>query len=360
MTSDERLPNALTAPRARAVSGILLLAVICTLYLARGLLIPIAIAFTLSIVFLPAVRFMKKLLIPEALSAAIIVAALLSAFGLAIFFLAEPASTWLDRAPQVLTRIHSKVTTLTGSLQEIAVASAKVQSITEQITTGAKSKVVQEVTIRAPSAATIFLGAAGGFALTALSTLVLFYFLLASGTLFLRKTIAVTPRLSDKKRAVQIAHQVESAVSHYLLTVSVINLCLGCAVGFAMYLLDVPNPMLWGAMVAVLNFVPYLGDLVSATVLLLVGLFSFDNIWHSLAVPVTFALLSASEGYLISPVIVGRRLSLNPVVMVLSVMFWGAIWGICGALLAVPILAAFKALCDRVDSLNVFGEFLGD
>jgi predicted PurR-regulated permease PerM len=236
-----------------------------------------------------------------------------------------------------------------------------VQDITEKLANGGDvKKKPREVILKEPTIAGAFFYSAKDVSVSILSTLILLYFLLASGDLFLRKTIAVTPRFSDKKRAVDIAQQVEAAVSRYFFTVTFINICLGCAVTVAMYLLGVPNPVLWGVMVFTLNFIPYIGDIISFTVLTIVGLLSFDQLLQSLMVPGVFYLLTAIEGYLITPIIVSRRLSLNPVVIILSVLFWGWMWGVGGALLAVPILVALKTVCDRVDSLNVFGEYLGE
>jgi len=127
-----------------------------------------------------------------------------------------------------------------------------------------------------------------------------------------------------------------------------------------MLLLGVPNPVLWGVMVGVFNFVPYLGDIASFSILSLVGLLCVDDRWRSLLVPGVFCLLTAAEGYLITPLLIGRRQRLNPVVIVLSVLFWGWMWGVLGALLAVPILIAIKTLCDRVETLRVLADFLGD
>ena len=150
------------------------------------------------------------------------------------------------------------------------------------------------------------------------------------------------------------------AVSSYLFTVTLINIALGAAVALALYFMGVPNPILWGVMVALFNFVPYLGEMTSILILSIVGLLTFDELWRSAMVPIVFYLLSAIEGYLVTPTVLGKRLSLNPVVIVLSVLFWGWMWGIPGALLAVPILIAIKTTCDRVDSFKVVGEFIGD
>ncbi len=344
-----------------ALPGLLLLAVLTLLYLARELVLPVVAAMILSLVFLPLVRGMKKILIPAPLGAGLVVLGLLAGLVGGIYNLADPASEWLDKAPQSLREIDSKLRTVTGSVHNVATATAQVQDITEKLTNGGETKKKpREVIVKEPTIAGAFFYSAKDFTVSVISTLVLLYFLLASGDLFLRKTIAVTPRFSDKKRAVDIAQQVEAAVSRYLFTVAFINICLGGAVTLAMYLLGVPNPVLWGVMVCALNFIPYIGDIISFSVLTVVGLLTFDQLWQSLMVPGVFYLLTAIEGYLITPIIVSRRLSLNPVVIILSVLFWGWMWGVAGALLAVPILVAMKTVCDRVDSLNVVGEYLGE
>jgi predicted PurR-regulated permease PerM len=344
-----------------ALSGLFVLALLTVLFLARDLVLPVVMAMILSLVFSPAVRAMKRIHIPAPMGAAVVLIGLLLAFVASAYYLAEPASDWIDRAPKSLREIDTKVRSVIGSVRDVATATAQVQDMTQSIANvGAGQKKVQEVVMQGPGLAGTVVGAAKQLMVTAISTLVLLYFLLASGDMFLRKTISVTPRLSDKKRAVDIAHQVEGAVSNYLFTVLLINIALGSAVAVALYFLGVPNPVLWGVMVAVLNFVPYLGDIVSITVLTLVGLLTFDDLGHGMLVPATFWVLTAIEGYLVTPLIVGRRLSLNPVVIVLSVLFWGWMWGIPGALLAVPILIVLKTTCDRVAPLHVFGEYLGD
>ncbi len=340
-----------------AVKGLFILALIASLKLARELLLPVVTALILSLVFLPVVRGMRKLFIPAPVAGAIIVIGVFALVSTGVYNLAGPASDWLAKAPDSLKQISGKLRRVAGSVHDVASATAQVQSMTQAMASGTK---VQEVSVQGPSMAGTVLGAAQEFSVNVARTFVLLYFLLASGNIFLRKVVAATPRFTDKKREVDIANQVEMAVSSYLFTVTLINIALGAAVALAMFFMGVPNPILWGVMVALFNFVPYLGEMTSIVILSIVGLLTFDELWRSAMVPIVFYLLSAIEGYLVTPMILGRRLSLNPVVIVVSVLFWGWMWGIPGALLAVPILIAIKTTCDRVDSFKVVGEFIGD
>lgn len=364
------IDGALAAPRTYthrafagswAVKGLFILALIAALKFARELLLPVVTALILSLVFLPVVRAMRKFFIPAPLAGAIIVIGVFAVMSAGVYNLAGPAGDWIAKAPQSLKEIGSKLRKVAGSVKDVATATAQVQSLTQEMATGGGAPhKVQEVTVQGPSMAGTVLGAAQEFSVNAARTFVLLYFLLASGNLFLRKVVAATPRFTDKKREVDIANQVETAVSSYLFTVTLINIALGAAVALALYLMGVANPILWGVMVAMFNFVPYLGEMASIVILTIVGLLSFDDLWLSAMVPIVFYVLSAIEGYLVTPMVLGKRLSLNPVVIVLSVLFWGWMWGIPGALLAVPILIAIKTTCDRIDSFKVVGEFIGE
>lgn len=343
-----------------ALAGLLLLAILATLSLAREVILPIVLAFILSQVFAPVVRVLKKLRIAEPIGAALIVVSLVTAVGGGAWYLVEPAGEWMDMAPQVLRVLDKKVRRLRGSVDDMQKTTDQVQKITQGMTGGGTAKPPATVTMAQPSVVRRLFGAAADAGLSTVSTVVLLYFLLASGDLFLRKIIAVTPRLQDRKRAVTIARQIEDEVSMYLFTVTCINIVLGIAVAAAMYFLEVPNPVLWGVMVGLFNFIPYLGDIASFGVLTVVGLLSFGEIWRGLLVPAVFYALTATEGYFVTPLIVGKRLQLNAVVIVLSILFWGWMWGVLGALLAVPILVVIKSICDHVESVKAFGEFLGE
>lgn len=341
-----------------ALNGLFIIALVAALFFARSVLLPIVLALMLSVVFTPAVRAMKKVWIPSGFGAGIVILVLLSAFFGAASSFVEPAGDWLDKAPQGLREIGRKVHHVSVQVRGVTEATEQVQSITQEVAGAVGAKKVTEVVVKPPSLAERAVSAAKEFAVSAISTLVLLFFLLSSEGLFLRKIISVTPRLSDKKRAVEITRQIESEVSNYLFTVTVINLGLGCMVAIAMYFLGVPNPVLWGTMAGLFNFVPYLGDIASFTVLTIVGLLTFEDLGRGLQVPGAFIILTAIEGYLVTPLIVGRRLSLNPVVIVLSVLFWGWLWGLVGVLLAVPILVVVKTFCDHVEPLKTFGELL--
>jgi predicted PurR-regulated permease PerM len=191
-------------------------------------------------------------------------------------------------------------------------------------------------------------------------TLALLYFLLASGDFFLRRLMHVLSRRRDRRRAAEIAAEVERDVSAYLLAVTVVNVVFGAVVALAMWLLGMPNAALWGVLAAATNYVPYLGALVCGGILTLVALLTFPDLERAALVPLAFFLLNFVEAYLLTPLVVGRRLTLHPVAVFVAVLFWGWLWGIPGGFLAVPILATVKIVASHFAALRPLAEFLGD
>jgi predicted PurR-regulated permease PerM len=216
-----------------------------------------------------------------------------------------------------------------------------------------------KVEIRGQTLGEAVFGGTQDFVASGLVVCILAYFLLASGDLFLTKVIRALPRLEDKKRAVQIARDTEDHVSSYLGTISLINTLFGAVVGLAMWLLGLPNPALWGVVAGATNFIPYLGGLACTAILGIVALAEFDSIGRALTVSGVFLALNTLEGSFLTPMIQGRQLSLNPVVIFVGVLLWGWLWGVPGTLLAVPIMATIKILCDHIEGLAPIGEFLG-
>jgi len=339
-----------------SLTGLFVLAAFYTLYLARSFFLPIILALLLSLLLNPVVRGLKRLHIPEGLGAALIVLGLLGVLGLGVYELATPAYDWMQQAPQSLRKIEARLRQLKKPVQTVSKATEQVEKITKV----AAGQEPAKVTVTGESLGQKVFSGATSFVFSGVVMFILLYFLLASGDMFLRKLIKVTPILIDKKRAVDIARQIETEVSAYLATITLINLAVGVAVGTAMWLIGIPNPLLWGVLSALANFIPYLGAITMISVLAMVGFLTFDSLGHALLAPGVFIGLHLLESYLLTPLILGRRLTLNPVVIFLGFTFWGWLWGITGAVLAVPIMVVVKIFCDHSEPLAPIGEFLGN
>ncbi|MGH9360311.1 MAG: AI-2E family transporter [Thermoanaerobaculia bacterium] len=336
------------------MTGLFILACLYTLYVARAFLLPVVLAVLLKFVLSPLVGGLKRLRIPEGLGALIVLLALVGALGAAFYELAGPAFEWMDRAPGSMRRLEEKLRELKAPVERMSAATERVEEMAQ-----VGDAPPRQVEVADPSLGERLFQNVWNFSANAFVMLVLLYFLLASGDLFLRKLVRVLPTFSDRKRAVEILRQVELEVSAYLSTMTLINIGLGVAVGLAFYLLGMPNPALWAVMVALLNYVPYLGAIVGVAVMAVVAFLTFAETGEALLVPLAYLVINFVESYFVTPMILGRRLTLNPVVIFLGLTFWGWIWGITGALIAVPLLVAVKIVCDHSETLAPVGEFLG-
>ncbi len=340
--------------RSVSLTGIFILSLFYTIYFMRSLLLPLVMALLLSYLLRPMVRAAARLHIPPALSAAIILLSFLGLIGYGVSFLAAPAAGWLEKAPYSLHQFQSKLVPLRGSIQNVTKASGELEKITSPSEPQAKAAVEVK---RHPIADILFLRTPELIVSTVM-LVILLYFLLAYDGVFLTKLIKMLPTLGDKKRAVSIANEIETNVSRYLLTVTSINIGLGIVVGTAAGLLGLPNPLMWSAMIAILNFVPYLGAMTGIVCMTLGAVLSFDSLGYALIFPAVYIFLAALEGNFVTPWVMGRSLTLNPVMVLLSLSFWGWMWGIVGIILAVPILAAFKIFCTHIKPIEPVAEFL--
>jgi len=347
--------QAVPGPTAQAVAvvGLFALAILYTLYVARVLLLPIILALLISFILRPIVRLLVRLHIPEALGALIVVGALTGGAGWAVYGLSGPASAWLQTAPQVFRHIEQRVRVLKETMQDVRQATDQVQKL------AAVGDPPPVVAVQQADFATMLVTGTWNAAASVGMVLILTFALLASGELFWRKFINVLPTFRDKQRMIAMSRAIEDSISTYLLTVSLINAALGTAVAIAMALLGMPNPLLWGAVAAVLNYIPYLGAATGITIVAMVSLMSYPNFGQALLPPAVYLALATVEGQLITPFIHSLRFTLNPVAVLLALFFWGWIWGIPGALLAVPLLVTLRIVCDFTSSLRVFSEFLG-
>lgn len=343
--------------RSAVLSGIFLLMVLYTMYFAASLTMPIALAFLLSLVLSPIVRALVKLRIHQSLAALLVTLALAGSIVAGLYALAKPAAAWIERAPSELRLLEYKLAWVKQPMKEVKEAKDQVEKMTsmeegadtEQAGGGQPSFSLVDMAVnRTPS---LMYGSA--------VALILLFFLLAAGDSLLNKMVQVTPRLEDKKRVVETAREIQRHISVYLGTITAINLVVGVVVALAMYLLEMPNPLLWGAMVALLNYIPYLGVLISMLIVGFVGLLTFDSLAQALVPPAVIFGINVVEGQFIMPVVAGRRLSLSPVAIFLSIVVLGWIWGMLGVLMAVPLLASIKLVCEHVAPLNPVAIFLG-
>jgi predicted PurR-regulated permease PerM len=355
----ERTVDALAQPRSRSIEATVLtvLALLYTLYFARDFLIPIVFAVLLNFLLSPLIRRLTRFHITPPVGAAIVVLLLVGAIGGSMYQLAGPAQRWLASAPQSFGKAQGKLRGIIRPMQQV---SKNVERAADVVGGPSGANRPSEIVVQsAPSLSSRVFGTTQKVVAGLLEIFILLYFLLAGGDLFLQKLIKVLPHFSDKVKAVDIARAIEATVSAYLSTTLLVNVVEGALVALVLWLLDMPNVLLWGALVTCLEFVPYLGAAVAVVVLGVAGLTTFDQLGRALLVPGSFLAINMLQANLVTPMLLGHRLTLNPVAIVVGLAFFFWIWGVPGAFLAVPLLATFKIFCDNIESLAAIGEFLG-
>jgi predicted PurR-regulated permease PerM len=265
----------------------------------------------------------------------------------AVFNLSAPAAEWVDRLPYQLRQMEHKLQSMLEPMQRVSEVAGEVDDLT---TLDSEPETLEVAVKEWQMSDTIFSMGQGLLSYTFL-TLVLLFFMLSYGN-------CIYHQLNAQSVKVEVITEVSQAVSSYLFTIAVINACLGVAIGVAMHLFGMPNPVLWGIMGGVLNFVPYLGAVVGLIILSFVALISFDHTSTIVAVPLTYFALTAVEGNFITPMVLGRRFTLNPVIIMVWLLFWGWIWGVAGAVIAVPTLMAFKILCENVKNMQWLADLM--
>lgn len=354
----EPVKDALSWPdhaRSFSVTGLFVLAIFYTFHFAADFILPVVLALLMSLLLMPFVRFLRKAGIPEGFGSAVaIIALVVLLLGLGSL-ITRPLAAFVGDFPVNLARIRDRIAFLSGPLTEIAAASKQVEQLmpSNQGTVGL-------VALKEQSLLQILFSQTPGFLAKVVVVGVLCYFLLAHGELFIRKTVKLVPTFQDKRRVVEIAREIEMSISRYLTSVTLLNLGLGACVGIAAALLGIGNPIMWGGAAFLLNYVPFIG---SACGIILIGIASFmqfENVGYACLAPAAYLCLNALESNFITPHVLGRWMTLNPVAIILSFLFWGWLWGVPGVLLAVPILAATKIFCDHIEELNFLGEYLGE
>lgn len=324
---------------------LVVIAVLYTLYFCRTLLLPIFVAGFIALFSSPLVSMLTRFRLPQAVSAGIVSLLLLVILGGTFVFLAGPAAYWLDSLPELGNKISAQVSGI----------SEKFDSLRAQVVPdadGSSNAVGSAVEAAMVSTVSLLAGTTAMFLMQVTAVFVITYFFLVYGDSLMRNFVRAQSSFSEKKRAVVIFQTVRDDISRYVLLVSMINLGLGAATGFVLWIIGVEDPLLWGALATILNFAPYVGPLVLSIILTGVGVLEYQAWEMIILVPGSFLLLNFIESQLVTPTLLGQRFNMNPLLVVLWMLVWGWLWGVIGFLIAIPLLVCFKILSLH---LNLIG-----
>ncbi len=335
------------------LGGLFVIASLAVLYVAADIVLPLILAFVLKLVLQPFVGLLERIHIPRVIGAAVSVLLVLAAFGGTISMLAGPAAAWAGKLPEAIPKLKDSL----GFLQEPIDAVQRMMKQVESIT-GSDGGLPQAPSIKPTNLVGAVLSGSAAATSGLLTTLLILFYMLASGETFLRRIVEILPRFKDKRNAVELSLHIEQNVSVYLLTVSCINALVGAATGCVMWLCGVANPVLWGAVAFVLNFVPILGPMIGIVIFLMASVLALGVSWHALLPVGLYLGIHVMEGEIATPMLLARRFTINPVAVILALIFWYWMWGVTGAVLAVPLLAVTKIICDDLRPLRAFGHLL--
>ncbi len=357
-TSPRMIARALVYRRARTISviGTFLVLLLGCLYVAQSLLLPVFLAFLLSLVFSPLVRTLARFRIPNALTAFAVVLTLSASVIAGIYGLSGPISGWIDEAPNIERQLRLRLADLSEPLDKLREAQQQVSEATEQDNGGED---VQKVVVAEPNLISQAAQGAPDIMAGIMLMLVLLLFILSGGDRIYEKLIRALPTFGDRRKGMRIAHDIEREVSRYLAAITAINIALGIVVGSLMAIVGLPNPALWGIAAAILNYVPILGALSGVAIVAVVALVSMQTTAEALIAPGLYLACTVIEGQLITPALVGNRLKINSIAIVLAIALWGWLWGFVGVLVAVPILIVMGVISKHVEGLGGLRELIG-
>lgn len=338
------------------------LAVLAALSAAGAIVIPLVLAVVLNLLLSPAKRLLAGLHLPDTAAAFVLIIVLFSALGGVGAAISLPASQWIARAPEGIPKLQAQL----GALRKpMAFLRKGYDQVNHALDQGAQpaERGVQRVVVQPTSDM-------GGFGLSVLQgtqialgqvvmVAVVLFFLLAGGGSLLRRLVEIVPSFGDKRRVVEVAVQIESNISAYLFTITAMNLLVGVANGLQMWAQGLPDVLLWGTAAFLLNYIPILGPMTGVVLFFFVGLFVKDSIGGALVPPAIYLAIHIAEGEVITPMLLARRFTLNPVLVIVSLFFCDWMWGVMGALLSVPLLSILKIVCDNIPSLTPIGHLLG-
>jgi predicted PurR-regulated permease PerM len=314
-------------------------------HLARPILVPLTLACLLTLLLIPAGEWLERLRLPRRVASGMLVLGVVGACVFATYHVSGPAFRWLDRAPVTLQAVGERLRSVRQPVEQVARAAEAVENMTRPSSEAGDGPTVQVED--GSSLSEVLMDGAWKVVTSGIIVAVLVFFLLSSRDQLFRKIMRLLPSSEHRRNGADAVRGVRRNLSVHLGTLAGVNVALGSAVGAVLWLLGYPSPVLWGLMAGFLNFIPYLGAMVGVTVMTLVGFATFDGLAMPLAGAGAYLLLTSLEGLLITPVLLGRRLRLNPVAVLAGVLVLGFLWGVPGALLAVPLMVTAKVVAEH-------------
>ena len=334
------------------------------LALGREFFIPIALALCFQALLTPLVRGLGRLRIPPPAGAAIVVLGALAVLVVGAWALSGPASEWVDQAPSNIATARRKLREIGRPLDRLtAAAEGTPVPVAPNAPPPAPAPLPPAQAAPGPAVPSLFaqlLGRATTVVAGGLEVIVLVYLMLAAGNMLFRKLVKLLPAPDDLRTATDILNKTERIVANYLTITALINVGQGIAVGLAMWAIGMPDPFIWGVVTFVLEFIPYLGGVIIVGLLLIDGFSVFPGLGQVLVAPAIYLVISTLQNNVVSPYAYGNRLKLNPLAVMIFVLFWWFIWGIPGVFLAIPIAATLKVLGDQVPRMGTLAELLGE
>jgi predicted PurR-regulated permease PerM len=346
---EERLEMPLPQEARTIFQGILcVIAVLACLYIAQAIVLPVVLAIVLKLLLQPLVNLLERVRVPKPVGALIALAVLFSVFVGLGMLLSSPAAEWASGLPQAWPQLQEKFAFIKDPVEHL-------QRTLDQM--GVQLGSPAALLSSPVGMVTAVFSGTGTVAAHLLETLLVLFYLLVFGETFLRRLVEVLPTFANKREAVEISLHIERDLSVYLLTITVIN-AAGCATAGVLWLCDVAAPVLWGVVAFCLNFVPILGPFCGIILFLAVGLISMGPVWAALLPAALYFGIHVIEGEIVTPMLLANRFTINPMAVILSLIFWYWMWGVPGAILAVPMLAIIKIICDRLRPFRAFGHLL--
>ncbi len=332
------------------LGGLFLIAALCVANIAQEVILPIVIAIVLKLLLQPLVRLLERVRVPKALGALVAVLLLLGVFALLGAVLSGPVTRMVRDFPSLWGKAQERF----GAVQELL---AKAQPLMDKLGIQGQNP-MDMIHLNPGGMAGSVASGASGFASHMLETLLILFYMLVFGETFMRRLVEVLPTFGDKKQAVEISDAVERDISAYLLTITIINACVGTLAGTAMWLFGVPGAVVWGVLAFCFNYVPIIGPITGVVLFAIVGLATLGASWAALLPAAVYLGLHFAEGEMITPMVLAKRFTLNPIAVMVALVFWFWMWGVQGAILSVPLLAITKIVSDRLRPLKALGHLL--